>query len=194
MKFSIRRYARLVVDKTKVREMVQDSDLKLVDYGSTTNFDIYERVGETEEFVPMKGDFSYGKEKINYGEVDSLKEGQRLNLKVDTNDPYNKKLIKDYNRKAKKASEAEKEDLRADFINRLHIYLTTENGELLGSMRALYDEFNPNSQETASLRLIRENAASYILEDGLSGEIDVEMTVPVNKVLMGSPNFIVREA
>src|SRR5699024_8627378 len=43
-------------------------------------------------------------------------------------------------------------------------------------------------------RLIRENAASYILEDGLSGEIDVEMTVPVNKVLMGSPNFIVREA
>ena len=141
----------------------------------------------------MNGDFTYGNEKLNYELVDELKPGDKTHLTLDTNDPYNNKLIVEYKRKAKKATEIEKEALRRDLLNNLHIYVTTENGEVLGSLRAFQTFFSAKSEETAALIRARENAVSYILEGELEGNIDLDMTVPVNKVLLGSPNYTVVE-
>lgn len=186
-------HARLIINGEVLRNTARNSNIKFVDYGSQSKFDIYERVGETEEFIPMKGDFTYGNSKINYGAVDNLKPGERTHLSLDTNDPYNKKLINKYNKSIKKATEQEKEALRRDLVNNLHIYVTTENGEILGSLRAFQTFFNAKSSETSSLIRARENAASYIIEGGLEGVVDLEMSIPVDRVLLGSPNYTVVE-
>jgi hypothetical protein len=194
VEFTIGQSARITVGKEQMNTLLESTDrIKIVDYGDKSSFDIYEKVGD--EYIPLQGDFGYGENQLNKELVDRQKPGDKISLQVDTNDNYNKKLIDNYQRAKKSRAKNKEEKLREaekQLKENLHIFVTTENGEILGSFKAFQQSFNANSEATQTLLALRERATRNVM-DGKSGRFDMNVSIPIEKVLIGSPNYKVKE-
>jgi hypothetical protein len=173
-------HARVIINKEALDRITPDSNIKILDYGSTTNFDIYVKMGDV--YVPLEGDFFT--EQLNKDLAAELTPGETVNLQVDTNDAFNKELLK-------KIKKTKNEKSKKELMGQLHVFVTTKNGEVVGSLRA-FTEGLASNEATAMLINIR-NKAMRMLEEGATGKVNVNYSVPISRVFVGSPNFMVVE-
>src|SRR5690606_2736029 len=89
-------HARLVINKKALDEILPNTPLKIVDYGSKKFYDLYEKVDGN--FIPLRGDFKYGERELDIEALNQLQKTDKVSLEVDINDPYNKNLLIKYKR------------------------------------------------------------------------------------------------
>lgn len=175
-------HSRLIVEKNSFDSIIENSNIRVVNYGSNINFDMYVRPDVDSEFIPLQGDFFDAG--INPEISSEVEVGDIVHLEIDTNNPFNKQLIK-------KIKRTKNESTKKKLIGQLLVYTKTESGEGFGQLRAFHERLSNNSS-TSKLIEIRDNAYKAI-EAGETGIIDLGYRVPVANTLLGSPNFVVVE-
>jgi hypothetical protein len=137
----------------------------------------------------VEGDFGYASsngENINYNEdsTNDVQRGDVVITEINLNDTFNKNLLEEYN-----AGKITKQE----FANKVQIYVKPKGTPniVAGSLRALGLN-NATDISTSALMEIRSEAIDRILSR-TSDKIDLEIEIPVEKVLLGNPNVVIDE-
>lgn len=181
---------RLNISKKDLDAMLENTNIAIVNYGTNSYMDVYE-ILEDGTAIPLRGDFSY--ESALEGEVTELvpevvnnvKEGQILITRINKNDSYNKALLEEY-----EASKKTEEDLN-NLMNNLHVYITDQTGQVVGSLRASQTDLADNAA-TKNLLELRRKAVKMVLDPRIQEDyFSLGEAVPVRANLIGSPNFTI---
>jgi len=191
IKVTIGTRSRLNINRKSLDKSLESSNIAIVKYGSGTFRDIYEKLENGDE-IPLRGDFSYPSEikgenvELIPDVVNNVTEGQILITRINKNDSYNKTLLEKYD-KSKKTEE----DLNK-LMNNLHIYITDQAGNMIGSLRASKTDL-PNTDATKNLLELRRKAVHMFLDESNKGLFSLNEAIPVKTVLVGSPNFVIKD-
>ena len=126
---------------------------------------------------------------IDNNAIYNLKEGDAVNLEVDIEDEWNKKLISKYNN----AEGKDKDRVLNELVDTLHVYIKDNKNNLLGVLKSargntLVDKGNT---EFKSLMDIRHSVAKKLISD-MSVEnqiVDVNIALEVAFIYDGHPNI-----
>lgn len=184
--------SRLNINKENLDAVIGESNIAFVNYRNSTFTDIYERLSNG-DLVPLQGDFSYTSEiegehiELIPEVVNEVKTGQIVTARLNRNDSYNKGLIDRYNRSKKT------EEDYTNLMNELHIYITDQEGNVVGSLRASKDSL-PDNAATRNLLELRRNATEQLLDEtNVSDYFSIGQAMPVKATLIGTPNLVVEE-
>lgn len=180
---------RLIVDAAQLEALIPESNFRILNVGKSNYMPLFIKNGDT--YIPLEGDFKI--ESINDNEVivlDSerlyeLEPGAVLRTVVNLNDRYNAKLLQEY-----RLGNITREELE----NELHIYVSPQGSanNIVGSVRAIKPSSNKDTEAYAKVRLLRKLATNKALKSK-TPRVEVGISLPLQMVIMGSPNMEVKE-
>lgn len=173
-------YNRLSIKKEDLDKLLQESDVSILDTGVSNFMPLYKN-GQ-----PLRGDFTFISNDgslINFNEdaTYDLNSGDVLVTEISFKDAYNSKLLQDY-----KSGKITMEELG----NQLVIYMKpkTNLNTIVGTLRKLSEKNSP-SPSVSALKEIRSRAVKEVL-NSKEESVDLQINIPIKKVLVGNPNFV----
>lgn len=183
--------SRVNINKKELDSVLGSSNIMLIKYGSGNYTDVYKRLSNG-DLVPLQGDFTYSSAladeiiELLPEVINNIKEGQILITRINRNDSFNKTLIEAYEKSKKTDTDYN------TLMNELHIYVTDQTGQVVGSLRATKADLGDNAA-TKSLLELRRKAATMIMDEANGAYFSLNETIPVKTALIGSPNFVMTD-
>ena len=161
----------------------------------TSYFDVYNKIADI--FRPKGSDFkvetSEGGEVIllEVQEIENLEAGDKVGFRVNPNSVFNTALKEEYNNA--KTKEAKKE-VKDKIIKSLEIYTQTEDGKVIGVTKITNKKTNKKDKAQDNHLALRQFAAQQFIKNIKSNSSFIlKSVVPVQMVLLGSPDLVLEE-
>ena len=193
---------RLVIPIEQFEKIQEKLGFKIIKPNLTkqTYFDVYTKVqpeGETAPtYVPRPSDFKLdtvskgGVIVLEPQEIENLQSGEQLQFALNMDSSFNTNLKEKYkNAKTTKQKKA----IIKEIEESVEVYVTTEEGRIVGVVKALPKKMRGGESEEKHLALRQAAAKAFVANPDSKEIIGLNSTVPITTILIGTPNLVLEE-